>query len=380
MKYLHLITGNLLRNKMRSLLTVGLMAAIFFLVATLIGILDNFERVNQSGSGDRLVVQSEISLANMLPFADETRIRQIPGVLDTAKTQWNGGYYKSERNQGMPILAIDHDKLKSVFPDYRIDPKQMADFEADRRGAVVGKDLMTRFGWKIGDRIVIHRQYFPLDPDLTIRAVSEHDVINNIIYFHMDYFQQSIGNWGRSGTIWVKVKNPADMPAISQQIDAMFKNSDDPTETMTESEFNRQFLAMMGNIKLLFGAVSTSAIFMVVLLAAITMSMSARERVTEIAVLKAIGFQRGLILTLMLTEFVILTLIGGALGAWGAKIFFMFFDLSSKTQGMLIDFVIGAHPIAVCMIAAAAVGLIAGGFPAMRSANLSVVDGLRKVV
>jgi putative ABC transport system permease protein len=354
MKYLHLITGNLFRNKMRSLLTVALMAAIFFLVATLIGILDNFDRVNESGTGDRLVVQSEISLANMLPFADETRIRALP--------------------------AIDHDKLKTVFTDYKIDPKQMADFEADRRGAVVGEELMTRFGWKIGDRITIHRQYFPLDPDLTIRAVSQHAVINNIIYFHMDYFQQSIGNWGRAGTIWVKVKNPADMPAVSQQIDAMFKNSDDPTETMTENEFNRQFLAMMGNIKLLFGAVSTSAIFMVVLLAAITMSMSARERVTEIAVLKAIGFQRGLILTLMLTEFVILTLIGGALGAWGAKGFFMVFDLASKTQGMLLDFGIGAHPIAVCMIVAAVVGLIAGGFPAIRSANLRVVDGLRKVV
>jgi putative ABC transport system permease protein len=379
MKYLHLITGNLLRNKMRSLLTVALMAAIFFLVATLLGILDAFDRANDSGVGNRLVVQSEISLANMLPFADETRIRALPGVADTAKTQWTGGYYKDERNQ-VPILAIDADKLASVFPDYKVDPKQLADFVADRQGAVVGEELMEKFGWKIGQRINLHRQYFPLDPELTIRAVCHHDVIKSIIYFHMEYLQQSIGNMGKSGTIWIKVKNPADMPAISQQVDAMFKNSDEPTETMTESEFNRQFAAMMGNIKLLFGAVSASAIFMVVLLAAITMSMSARERVTEIAVLKAIGFPRNLVLTLMLTEFVLLTLIGGALGAWGAKLFFMKVDMGSKTQGMLLDFGIGTHPIVVCMVIAAVVGLIAGGLPALRSANLRVVDGLRKVV
>src|SRR5215212_527661 len=132
----------------------------------------------------------------------------------------------------------------------------------------------------------------------------------------MDYHQEASGVMGRglTGTFYLKIANPSQMAAISQQVDAMFKNSDDPTETVTEKEFAASFMAMMGNIKLLFTSVSSCAVLMVILLAAITMSMSARERVTEIAVLKAIGFGQRLVLTLMLTEFVLLTLIGGGAG------------------------------------------------------------------
>ena len=167
---------------------------------------------------------------------------------------------------------------------------------------------MKRFDWKVGDRITLKRQIFPFDPELTIRGdVSSIRCRPRRLFFPMEYFQQSIGNQGQVGTFWVKVSDPKQMAAISQQIDAMFKNSDYPTETFTEKEFQQNFMSMMGNVKLLFTAVCTCAIFMVVLLAAITMSMSARERVTEIAVLKAIGFEQRLVLALMLTEFILLT-------------------------------------------------------------------------
>jgi putative ABC transport system permease protein len=136
----------------------------------------------------------------------------------------------------------------------------------------------------------------------------------------------------------------------------------------------------MGNVKLLFTAVSSCAIFMVILLAAITMSMSARERVTEIAVLKAIGFEQRLILTLMLTEFLLLTIVGGALGSFGAHFIYAVVDMGKATQGFLQNFGIHARTLAVCMASSAAVGLIAGGLPALRASNLRVIDGLRRVV
>ena len=170
------------------------------------------------------------------------------------------------------------------------------------------------------------------------------------------------------------------MARISQQIDDMFRNSDYPTETFTEKEFQLQFMAMIGNIKLLFTVVSLCSIFMVILLAALTMSMAARERVTEIAVLKAIGFTSGTILTLMLIEFVTLGFIGGALGTFGAKL---------VLQGSQHDRGHAGLPggvrrqcrktVITCLTAAVIVGFLAGGLPALRSARLSVVDGLRKV-
>ena len=380
MKFAKLIRRNLFRNPLRAILTMLLMAVIFFFVATLLAILDNFESFSNAGEGaNRLVVQSAISLANLLPYAHEQKIRQIPGVVDIAKLQWIGAYYK-EKSNFFANFAIDVDKFPTVFDDYKIDPQELAAFQADRRGALVGKELMKRFNWKIGDRITLKRQIFPFDPELTIRGTYTHPVQTTSLFFPMEYFQQSLGNPGQVGTFWVKVSDPKQMAAISQQIDAMFKNSDFPTETFTEKEFQQNFMSMMGNVKLLFTAVSTCAIFMVVLLAAITMSMSARERVTEIAVLKAIGFEQRLVLGIMLTEFILLTVIGGAAGSYGAHFLYGAVDMGKVTQGFLQNFGIHAKTLAVCIATSAAVGLIAGGLPALRASNLRVVDGLRRVV
>jgi putative ABC transport system permease protein len=119
---------------------------------------------------------------------------------------------------------------------------------------------------------------------------------------------------------------------------------------------------------------------MVILLAAITMSMTARERVTEIAVLKAIGYDRRLVLTLMLTEFTIIAGLGGLLAGVGSRLFYRFVDMTQLTQGFLVNFFISGQTVAFCILASALVGVIAGGLPAMRSANMHVVDGLRKVI
>jgi len=289
MKYFKLIRRNLFRNRLRATLTLALMALIFFFVTTLLSILETFNRYSDESNvgANRLVVQSAVSLANLLPFAQEAKIRQVPGVADVCKLQWIGAYYKDKKNF-IANFAVDHDKMATVFDDYKVNPKEMEAFKADRRGCLVGPDLLTRFNWKIGDRITLTRQIFTYDPELTIRGVYHHPVNTASLYYHMDYHQESIAGIPQQhdhvGTFWLQVKDNSKMAAISQEIDALFKNSEDPTETVTEKEFQATFMAMMGNIKLLFTSVSSCAVFMVILLAAITMSMSARERVTEIAV------------------------------------------------------------------------------------------------
>lgn len=380
MKFARLVLKNLLRNKVRSLLTVALMGVIFFFVATLLSILATFDQAADSGEGqNRLGVQSAISLANMLPYSHEAKIREIDGVVETAKLQWVGAYYRDPKNF-FANFAIDHDKMATIWDDYQVSPEQLEAFTEDRRGAIVGPGLAERFGWKLGDRVNLTGGIFPFNPELTIRGIYSHEIDDSSLFFRMDYFEQAMGDMGQVGTFWVKTERPEDMARISQQIDEMFSNSEYPTETFTEKEFQQQFLSMIGNIKLLFTTVSICAIFMVVLLAAITMSMSARERVTEIAVLKAIGFPKGLVLTLMLVEFALLALIGGLVGAFGSKIFYSFVNMTEVTQGFLVSFSVNAQTISIVIGAALLVGLIAGGLPAIRSANLRVVDGLRKVV
>ncbi|MCU1349723.1 MAG: macB 5 [Acidobacteria bacterium] len=380
MKFFKLIRRNLFRNKLRAILTMLLLGVIFFLVSTLMSILESFDTYSNSGDGaNRIVVQSAISLANPLPYAYEQKLLAFPGVEEICKLQWIGAYYKDKRNF-FANFAVDHDKFQKVFDDYKTDPATFGAWKDDRRGALVGKDLMERFHWKVGDRITLKRQIFPYDADLTIRSVYEHPVNGACVYYHMDYHNESMGNSGQVGTYWIKVKNAKDMAPLSQQIDAAFKNSDYPTETFTEKGFQQNFMSMMGNIKLLFGAICSCAILMVVLLAAITMSMSARERVTEIAVLKAIGFERPLILTIMLTEFILLTVIGGMLGTLGARFLFSVVNMSKVTQGFIGNFGISGATIATCLAIAAGIGLVAGGLPALRAANMSVVNGLRRVV
>lgn len=380
MKFARLIFRNLLRNKVRSILTVALMAVIFFFVATLLSILANFEQAADSGDGqNRLGVQSAISLAHMLPYSHEAKIRELDGVAETAKLQWVGAYYREQRNF-FANFAIDHDKMATLWDDYAVPPEQLEAFVEDRRGAIIGPGLADRFGWKVGDRVNLTGAIFPFNPELTIRGIYTHKIDDSSFFFRMDYFEQAMGDLGQVGTIWVKTERPEDMARISQQIDEMFRNSEYPTETFTEKEFQQQFISMIGNIKLLFTAVSICAIFMVILLAAITMSMSARERVTEIAVLKAIGFPRRLVLTLMLLEFALLALIGGLIGAFGSRLVYEFVDMTKVTQGFLVNFHVNAQTMAIVIGAALLVGLISGGLPAVRSANLRVVDGLRKVV
>ena len=381
MKFAKLIRRNLFRNKLRSLLTLVLMAAIFFFVATLLSILENFEAASNSGEGqNRLSVQSAISLANPLPLSHEAKIATVPGIVDTAKLQWLGAYYKEPKNF-FANFAVDHEKMEKVWDDYKVPKDQMDAFKADRRGAIVGPELVKRYGWKIGDRVVLIGTIFPWNPEVTIRGIYHHKIDTSSFFLHFDYFHEATVEMTGSmvGTFWVRVQDPKDMAAISQKIDDMFKNSDYPTETFTEKEFQHQFMAMIGNIKLLFSVVALCSIFMVILLAALTMSMAARERVTEIAVLKAIGFTSGTILTLMLVEFVTLAFLSGALGTLGAKLIYKMVNMTEITQGFLVNFGVNAKTAITCLAGAVIVGFLAGGLPALRSARLSVVDGLRKV-
>jgi putative ABC transport system permease protein len=164
----------------------------------------------------------------------------------------------------------------------------------------------------------------------------------------------------------------------------MFENSDAPTKSMTEKQFQLQFMEMMGNVKGLIHGISIVILFAVTLIVANTVAMSARERVTEIAVMRTLGFRRSHILGFILSESVLMSLLGGLLGVVLAKYLF----IPGMVKGMetspmapfMLNFKVTWAVLTSAFGISVGVGVLAGFVPAIRSSQVKIVDGLRQVV
>src|SRR5205823_146608 len=189
----------------------------------------------------------------------------------------------------------------------------------DRAGAMVDVELAKRYGWKIGDRVILKGTIFPVNPELTIRAIYNMTPANKSFYFHAKYLEEAV-SWykGQTGFYFTRVAYPSDIAPTSRTIDDMFRNSPQPTKTESEKAFQLSFLAMLGNVKAFILSICAAVVFAILLVSANTMAMSIRERTREVAVLKTLGFARQTVLSLFVGEAVILALIGGIIGSFCA--------------------------------------------------------------
>ncbi|HTF37455.1 MAG TPA: FtsX-like permease family protein, partial [Blastocatellia bacterium] len=196
---------------------------------------------------------------------------------------------------------------------------------------------------------------------------------------HREYVEEAFGRPGKVGQYRVRLDSPASAARVMEEIDSMFKNSAAPTKTETEAAFAASFISMLGNVKGLISGIGLIVVFTITLIGANTMAMSARERFTEVAVMKALGFRPAMILTLMLSEAVLIALAGGVLAVIAAKVIFQFVGLGDVLALFLQNFKIGASTIAIALGGSALIGLVSGGIPAWNAARISIVDGLRRV-
>jgi len=333
------------------------------------------------------VVQHATGLGNFLPLSQRQRIEQIPGVVAVTPELWFGGVYKDDKPENwIGQLSTDPDiYFDKIFDDATIDPAVNAEWKATRNGFVAGKKIAEKHGWKKGEHIVLKGTYIPLNADLVyIGPYSAGDETN--LFFHNEYLNQS--NWVLAnkvtGLYYLKVDSGENMPRVAAAIDKMFENSDAPTKTLTEKQFQLQFMEMMGNVKLLINGISIIILFAVTLIVANTVAMSARERVTEIAVMRTLGFGRGHILGFILSESVLMAVLGGVLGVLLAKIVIIpaFLAVLSKTSVSvwLVNFRVSGQTWFMACVVSICVGIFAGFIPAIQSSRLRIVDGLRKVV
>jgi putative ABC transport system permease protein len=376
------VMRNTFRNKRRSLLTMLSISFSLLLLTLMISIWRTFYvDIGAPDSAKRLITRDRVSLAFLLPSYYREKIREIPGVVAVTPMSWFGGRYKDDRPENFfAQIATDPDEYLKVASDKILPLEQAQAWQRDRAGALVDVTLANKYGWKIGDKITLLGTIFPVNPELTIRAIYHRDPPQNALYFNAKYLEESV-NWfkGKAGWYATQVAEPGDVARVSGEIDSMFHNAPQRTKTESEKAFQLSFVATLGNVKAFILGICGAVVFAILLVSANTMAMSVRSRTREVAVLKTLGFTRLRVLSLFVFEAVTIALAGGALGIIGAAGLIRMLTHSSVAIGVPIDMKVTVPTMALSLLVAATVGLLSGYIPAYGASRINIVEGLRHI-
>lgn len=379
MKYLRLVYANILRKKMRFVLTIGSFGVALFLFGILVAIHNGFYEGINAVEDNRLIVRNKTSLVVFLPYSYKAKIEAMEGVEYVIPSVWFAGVYKDRKNF-FSQFAIETTGWVEAYPEYAIDKDQWSAFAMDRQGCMVGKALADKFGWKVGDRIPIEGTIFPGAWEFNICGIFEGNKKNvdlNQMWIRYEYLAESIPFMkGQVGWYAVKANHTDYVNSLISRIDGEFSNS--PAETKTEPEkiWMVGFAKQMGNINLILISVGGVVIFTLLLVTGSTMAMSVRERTSEWATLKTLGYGDGLILGLVLGESFFYALIGGAIGLGLAWLFVANGDPTGMMGGL---FALSAGNILTGLTLTLITGFFAGVVPAVSAMKLRIVDALRRV-
>lgn len=380
MKFLSILYKNIWRNRRRTILTMSSIAVSLFLITTLLTLLDSLQNPTKTPeSALRLITRHKVSLFNSLPISYRQKIAKVEGVDAVVGSMWFGGVYKDPSNF-FAQFSVDTEGFFYVNSDMIIPQDQQEAFIKDRTGAIAGKNLAERFGWKIGDKIHLKGALFQFDPEVTLRGIYDGGSDEgSTLFFHWEYFNEGLNNASFTGTYTIRARSVEEIPRIAEQVDALFQNAPVPTKTETEKAFILGFVSMMGNVQLLITSICSVVIFAIILVAANTMAMSIRERTREIGILKALGFQEGLILKLLLGESVALSFSGAMIGTLAARAVYSSLNLAVITSGFVQNLHVGPGIIGMGVGIGVGVGILAAAVPAWSAAHRPAVEALRRV-
>jgi len=382
MKYLPLLWRNLWRRKVRTIFTFLSIVVAFLLFGVLMAIRNSFEAGIDLAGQNRLLTIHKMSIIQLLPERYLAAIRSTPGVKAATHLSWFGGIYQDPKNF-FAQMAVEPEGLFRLYPEYVIDPAQMETWIKTRTGAIAGRKLVERFGWKIGDRIPIRPPFYrPTDgkPDtyefdlVGVYEGKTADVDETGFFFHHDYLMERIGDPGTVGWYVLEVDDPARADEIAHAIDVQFENSPDETKTTTEKALAQSFAHQIGDTGAILSAIAAVVFFVILLIAGNTMAQSIRERTNELGVLKTLGFTDVTVMGLVLAEAFLLVGLAGLLGLGLAV-------ASTPAVGKLVEsflpiFYVPAEALLVGVVLALLLGLASGGVPAFLALRLSIVDAL----
>ena len=381
MKFLPLIWKNVWRRRFRTTFTLLSVFIAFLLFGILMTIRMAFSFGVDIAGLDRLVLIHKVSLIMPLPISYLARLEQVPGVNIATHQTWFGGVYRDPANF-FANMAVEPERFLKVYPEFKLPPEQVEAWLTDRQGAVVGTDLAERFGWKIGDRIPLTGTIWQPKAagawEFNVFGIYDGDdaVDKTQFFFRYDYLDEMRAEGeGLVGWYVVKIADPAQSLALSRRFDEMFANSTAETKTTTEKGFVEGFAKQIGDIGAIMIAISFTVLAMFGLVVASTMGQSVRERTSELAVLKTLGFTGRGILALVLAESLIIALVGGGLGLAVAWVIVQGGD---PTGGMLPIFVLPARDVAIGAALMVCMGVLAGVAPAIGAMQLRIADALRR--
>jgi putative ABC transport system permease protein len=381
---LKLIFRNAFRHKLRTSLTVAGVAIAILAFGLLRTLVSAWYTGVEASSAARLVTRNAVSLVFTLPASYQDRIRQVPGVTEVAKGNWFGGVYIDQKNF-FPNFAVDPKAFLDLYPEFVLPPAERQAFEVDRKGCVVGRKLAERFHWKLGDLVTLKGTIFPGRWEFVVRGIyrgARNTTDETQFFFHWDYLNETMRKTmprraDQAGYYVVGLANPDLAAEVSLRIDALFRNSLAETLTETERAFQLSFISMTEAIVIAIRIVSYVVIVIIMVVAANTMAMTARERISEYATLKTLGFRASHVAFIVFGESLVIALTGGAFGIalsfpaarWIAlklSQFIPVFHLSSLT--LLFD-----------LLAAFVIGTVAAVFPTWRGATIRIAEGLRRI-
>lgn len=393
MKYLPYVLKHLRRNWIRTASTLAGLVLCIFLICVLQTVLDAIRKTSADADPSRIITRHAVSLNFRMPPSYKPRIQAIPGVRTVAISTWFGGVYRDIKDF-FPNFAVESEDYFQMYPEIQIPPDQYKEYLQDMQGILIGSDVATKHGLKIGDQIQMesisppYRVRGPLK--FNVRAIYTADpaqasrVNLGMAFFHYKYLYETIkdsaGSYAGAGTFNVQIATPSQAGAVMRAIDANFENSDVQTKTETEGAFLAGFINLIGNLTSLLNTVGIAVAFAILLVTANTMSMAVRERRTEIAVLKTLGFSGGLVMTLVIVEALALGVIGGLVGiglaqatvGYMGQLPFMGFILGNLS-GLSVSPLVAA----ITFSTAVGLGLAAGFVPAFGAYRARITDMLR---
>lgn len=385
MKFLGLVWSNLKRRKLRTTLTLLSILVAFVLFGFLCAIKTAFSAGVSLAGEDRLMVRHRVSFIQLLPHAYEQRIARIPGVTLVSLNVWFGGVYQDPKNQ-LGTFPVEPEAFFAMNPEFTLPPEQMQTWLRTRTGAIVGRTIATRFGWKIGDRIPMTSPIWANKSGgawqfeiVGIYDATKKAADTSSFLFRYDYFDEARERGqGEIGWYQVRVGDPSRAGEIAQAIDAEFANSSAETKTETEAAMFQGFAQQLGDIGTITSLIVAAVFFTILLVAGNTMAQSVRERTQELGVLKALGFSSGLVLGIVLGESLVIALLGGLAGlglGW-----FMISGMSQLTfmQTYFPFFAIAHRDLLLGAGFAIAVGFVAGILPAWQAMQLRTAEALRR--
>ncbi len=375
---------NTLRNRRRSALTIASMAFSLCLLGVLFALYRGlFLAPPTPGQELRLVTHHKVSITQSMPLSYEDRIRRVPGVRDASVWQWFGGTYKDARDSKnfFARFSVEPEHFFQVFQEIEMPEDQKQAFVHLRTGTIASQDLVESLGWKLGDKIFLIGDIFPVNPELTLVGIFRDPDATQTMFFNQEYLREMLGSGsGRQdqiGAFEVQAESAGATGQVAAAIDQMFETSTAPTKTESEQAFGLQFISFLGNVKVFLMIVCAAVTFTILLVSANTVAMSVRERVRETGILKTLGYTPRAILLMILGEAGVISLIGGVLGLLLAS---ELTSLVAKAGGFL-SFVstlsITPDVAALCLGIALFIGVAASFIPAWNASRTSILDALR---